>query len=277
MSTTVGINQQVLRDAAYDADDDLRTRREFHVKYSQSKENFHEWVIDQLPLTPTQTLLDVGTGPGDFPRLLRSKGHEGRIVAADLSEGMIQTAHTTEPNEAWVIADVQYLPFPDRYFNGVMARHMLYHVPDIDKAVRELARTVKADGWALAVTNSRDNMTVIFEVWDSIEHPAIETAPSIAALFPLEEAASYFEPYFDDVQTIWLEDAILLPSVEPLKAYLYSGRHLRMMPNHTDEDWAQVKAAMSARADEIWVERAVDGILTIPKRSGLVIAMGVKE
>jgi ubiquinone/menaquinone biosynthesis C-methylase UbiE len=186
MNSSLGTNQSVLRYAAYDADDDLRIRREFHEKYSRLKGNFHEWVAAQLPLRPTDRVLDVGTGPGDFPQMLYRLGHQGFVVGMDLSEGMIKTAKGSAPWQAWLVSDAQQLPFPDNSFDGTMARHMLYHVPDIDKAVREMARVTVEGGWTMAVTNARDNMTMIFDIWDAVEHPAVMQADPISALFPLE-------------------------------------------------------------------------------------------
>lgn len=270
-STPLGTNQAVLRYAAYDADDDLRIRREFHEKYSRMKGNFHEWVIAQMPMHPTDRLLDVGTGPGDFPHLLRRQGHQGDVVGMDLSEGMARTAQAKEPSHSWLVADAQQLPFADGTFNGTMARHMLYHVPDIDRAVEEMARVTQVGGWAAAVTNGLDNMAMVYQVWDSINHPAVVVVSSISSRFPLETAADYFTPYFSDVQTIVQDDAVMLPTPEPLVYYLFSGRHLLMKPNHTEQEWQEVQTKLVEGAEALWEKEAVDGVLTISKRVGVVV------
>ena len=51
------------------------------------------------------------------------------------------------------VCDVQALPFKDDAFDVVIANHMLYHVPDPDRGVAELARVVHRDGVVLAATN----------------------------------------------------------------------------------------------------------------------------
>lgn len=268
---SLGTNQTILRYAAYDADDDLRVRREFHEKYSLMQGNFHEWVVSQLPIQPKDTILDVGTGPGDFPQLLRRLGHQGVVIGMDLSEGMAKTAQKSDPAQGWLVADAQQLPFPDGTFNGTMARHMLYHVPDIDRAVQEMARVTAMDGWAIAVTNGRDNMTLIFDIWDAIEHPDVAQTEAISARFPLEGAAEFFTPYFANVQTIMRDDAVSLPTIEPLIHYLFSGRHLRMKQDHTEQAWAEVQTLLIEKAEAVWGKEAVNGILTISKRMGLVV------
>jgi ubiquinone/menaquinone biosynthesis C-methylase UbiE len=267
----LGTNQAVLRYAAYDADDDLRVRREFHENYSRMKGNFHEWVIRQMPIRPMDHLLDVGTGPGDFPQLLRRLGHEGVVVGMDLSEGMARTAKASDPTHSWLVADAQHLPFADGTFNGTMARHMLYHVPDIDRAVQEMARVTTVGGWTAAVTNGRDNMTMVYQLWDAIDHPAVVPVASISARFPIETAADYFTPYFADVQTIVQDDAVILPTVEPLVYYLFSGRHLLMKPEHTETEWQEVQTLLVEAAEALWTSEVADGVLTISKRVGLVV------
>ena len=54
-----------------------------------------------------------------------------------------------------VVGDVQELPFADGIFDCAVAAWMLYHVPDLDRALRELARVLRPGGRLVAVTNSR--------------------------------------------------------------------------------------------------------------------------
>lgn len=265
-------DRATLREAAYDADDDLRVRREVHVQYSEQRGDFHEWVLSHLPRHPHDALLDVGTGPGDFPRLLRARGHTGLLIGCDLSEGMMQTAQAAAPALTWLVADAQALPFADASFHGVMARHMLYHVPDIPRAVAELARVTKPGGWLAAVTNSATSMEAIFTLWNEIEHTLAPKQENINRRFSLEKGGEFLAPHFGLVVTHVREDALLLPSVEPLQAYLASGRHLLMAPTHTEADWQVVRAQLFEGAERLWQREARDGLLRLPKSSGLILA-----
>ena len=42
--------------------------------------------------------------------------------------------------------DIQDIPFPDHCFDVVIANHMLYHVPDLTKAISEVHRVLRTDG-----------------------------------------------------------------------------------------------------------------------------------
>ena len=50
-------------------------------------------------------------------------------------------------------ADVQQLPFGDAQFDVVAAMWMLYHVPDLDRALAEIRRVLRPGGLFVAVTN----------------------------------------------------------------------------------------------------------------------------
>lgn len=58
------------------------------------------------------------------------------------------------------VGDVQSLPFADGAFDVATANFMLYHVPDIDRALGELARVAPH---LVATTNGIHHMQ---EVWD---------------------------------------------------------------------------------------------------------------
>lgn len=48
--------------------------------------------------------------------------------------------------------DITDIPFEDGSFDFAIANHMLYHVPDLDKAIGEVHRVLKPDGVFYATT-----------------------------------------------------------------------------------------------------------------------------
>ncbi len=60
--------------------------------------------------------------------------------------------------------DVQDLPFSDSSFDVVVANHMLYHVPDPERALTEVARVLAPDGVLLAATNGHGHTQEIDEL-----------------------------------------------------------------------------------------------------------------
>jgi SAM-dependent methyltransferase len=114
------------------------------------------WVLDLAGVTDggSQSILDVGCGNGAYERALVKRGHRGLRVALDLSAGMLPLVE----DASRVLADVQNLPIATGCFDLVLAPHMLYHVPDIEAAAREIRRVLHPEGVFVAVTNSVSNL-----------------------------------------------------------------------------------------------------------------------
>jgi SAM-dependent methyltransferase len=106
-------------------------------------------------------LLEVGCGWGELADwVARETGAE--VVAVDLSERMVELARERGVDAR--IADVQALPFADGEFDCAVAAWMLYHVPDLDRGIAELARVLRPGGRLVAVTNSRFHLIELREL-----------------------------------------------------------------------------------------------------------------
>jgi SAM-dependent methyltransferase len=74
------------------------------------------------------------------------------------------------PNYADHVVDIMHINFPDNAFDYIICSHVLAHVPDERKAVREMYRVLKPGGTALIMTLiDRDNpkTTVIGAILDA--------------------------------------------------------------------------------------------------------------
>ncbi len=138
-------------EASYRTDVNLRIRQETHAKFTIGQP-LEDLVDSALKLEPHESLLDIGTANGAFPIRLSQK-HIGRLVGLDFSSGMIALAQAQNANVEFLEADAMKLPFGDQSFDVVTARHMLYHVPNIEKALLEVKRVLKPNGRFLALTN----------------------------------------------------------------------------------------------------------------------------
>jgi SAM-dependent methyltransferase len=104
-------------------------------------------------------LLDAGCGPGEFA------ARAGRILGCNVI-GVDQSARMVELTRARgveaVVGDVQDLPFRDREFDAVSASWMLYHLPDLDRGLAEIARVLRPGGRFVALHNSELHL---HELW----------------------------------------------------------------------------------------------------------------
>jgi Methyltransferase domain len=90
---------------------------------------------DEL-LAGTRSLLHFAPEPGLEAHLRARPGL--RYVTADI-----------EPGQAMERADITALHYPDGSFDAVLCSHVLEHVEDDGRALRELRRVLAPGGWAL--------------------------------------------------------------------------------------------------------------------------------
>ncbi|EHP89178.1 class I SAM-dependent methyltransferase [Methanotorris formicicus] len=98
-------------------------------------------------------ILDVGTGTGFLAILLAELGHE--VVGIDLSEKMLERAREKADKKGldieFMIADAENLPFDDGEFDVVVNRHLLWTLPNPQKAINEWSRVVRPRGKVVAI------------------------------------------------------------------------------------------------------------------------------
>jgi len=118
----------------------------------------------QFPICSDDRVLDLGCGFGRHAFEAARRG--GNVVAVDRSADELQQVNAlfaamraageipAGTITRAVRADLLALPFPDDYFDVVMASEVLEHIPDDDRAMAEIARVVRPGG-RVAVTVPR--------------------------------------------------------------------------------------------------------------------------
>jgi ubiquinone/menaquinone biosynthesis C-methylase UbiE len=96
-------------------------------------------------------ILEVGCGTGQFAKSVMEAMPECDYLATDESAAML--AATKRLGVATRQAEATQLPFMAETFDGVVAAWMLYHVPDLDRALREMRRVLRPGGQLAVATN----------------------------------------------------------------------------------------------------------------------------
>jgi len=106
-------------------------------------------------------VLDLGCGAGRHLVFLAKEGFEvfgldSSPVALELSRERLAEEGLTARVEL-VQADMTRIPYPDGFFDGVIAIAAIYHgtLDQIRQAVREIHRVLKPGGWALIEFKSK--------------------------------------------------------------------------------------------------------------------------
>lgn len=109
---------------------------------------YHDWWSRQMLklIHPYGRILDNGCGPGHFAaKWLKGKD----VIGLDIAEEMVKYAKTRMDNV--VQGDSQELPFEDESFDTIFARGLIHHLPEPEKGVSEMYRTLKPGGRVLFV------------------------------------------------------------------------------------------------------------------------------
>lgn len=110
----------------------------------------HVWrasAVRELDLKPGDAALDVCCGTGDFlVPLRRSVGPSGRTLGIDYCAPMLEIASKKLPGAHLALGDACRLPVASGRFDGVTVGWGLRNVPDLEAALREIARVLKPGG-----------------------------------------------------------------------------------------------------------------------------------
>ncbi len=239
----------------------LDARAALHKRFSTNCEGWSPWVLRHIDLAETADILDIGCGTGALWKTNRDRIPGGwRIMMADFSEGMLERAKEELAAEGrrfdFVIADIQDLPFADRSFDGVVANHMLYHVPDLGRALAECHRVLKPGGSFYASTNGALNM---YELWELV-HTFIGDGwanPHSLLSFRVDNGASFLERYFTEVRFFGFEDHLRVTAVDALIDYFLSSETLSRPVRLRKEDFRRYLEARILRDGSIEIRKDV--------------------
>ena len=218
-------DRDYLRTDQYADATNLNARASLHQRFSTNAHPWHRWVFDQFDLQARCHVLDLGSGPGDLWLENRDRIPRGwAIVLADLSPAMLHKARprlaSRDARFAYRVVDAQSIPYPDGTFHQVVANHMLYHVPNRERALCEIHRVLRPGGQLYAATNGLHHMKELRELLTSTCRD-FET-PQVATQFGLENGTEQLSQCFDRVGLYRQQNELVVTEAEPLLAYARS-------------------------------------------------------
>ncbi len=286
-------DKQQVRDNLYGDPAKFNARADLQTRFHTNPVPVTDWELGLVELSGVRRALDVGCGTGVFllPLARKLAPQGARAVGLDLAEGTLGVARARVAAEGLpvecLIGDVEALPFDDRTFDLVLANYMLYHVPDLDRAIAELRRVLRPGGTLLAATNGERHMRELWEIaYQAFVRVGIAPA-TIATLmtrgrdagamsFRLENGGESLGRHFAEVRLERYPDELRVTEVEPLLAYFTSLWSLDLMIAAiapTAADPAALRAGVEDAFRAIARERiATEGAVRIHKDTGAFVA-----
>ncbi|AKB78892.1 ubiquinone/menaquinone biosynthesis methyltransferase [Methanosarcina horonobensis HB-1 = JCM 15518] len=124
----------------------------YHGHGVKSEEEAAAWKALFRQVIPGEelTVLDVGCGTGEMSRMLADMGHE--VTGIDLSEKMLAVAKSKAPGSIeFRIGDAENLPFDKGKFDAVVTRHVLWTLPNPEKALESWRNVLKPGGKVVVI------------------------------------------------------------------------------------------------------------------------------
>ena len=245
----------------YSTPDKLNIRISIHKKYSSNKQGFGNWIYTNYRIEEGMKVLELGCRTGEMWMGQDAMiGRCSRLILTDMSEGMIATAKENlkaYDGIEYRTVDIQDIPFDDNEFDVVIANMMLYHVPDLERGLKEVARVLKSGGTFYCATYGENGITEYVDL-------LFDDFPISGAYnynFTLQNGKSKLEDYFGDVEKRLYEDSLEVTNVDDLIDYIYS------LPSYSD-----VQDYPRDTLRPVLEKNMRDGVLHIPKDYGMFIA-----
>ncbi|MGB9483173.1 MAG: class I SAM-dependent methyltransferase [Candidatus Dormiibacterota bacterium] len=191
-----------------------------------------EWTVALSAIAETRPdrVLDAGCGTGEFAALIPAPG----LVCVDSSPPAVAAARAHGLDAK--LAKIEELPFPDGEFDVVTWNWTLYHLPDRDRGITELARVLRPAGRFVGIYNFPDHLQEVWRAtgvtWDAAGFDAEAGRAQLSAHFAkVRQEETHGEAVWDDPRSLqtYLDAYLELagPLVAPRHPYPFrSQRHV---------------------------------------------------
>jgi ubiquinone/menaquinone biosynthesis C-methylase UbiE len=248
----------------YRDDTGLLIRKKLHENYSVNKQGFGNWLFKIIELPSKKgKILELGSGNGDFWRKnIQELNEFTTLTLSDFSGGMVETMKKKFKNSNVDIhqIDIQDIPFENDSFDVIIGNAMLYHIPKIDEALKEVHRVLKPCGKFYSSTFGENGLSDFIS--ESLEKIGIEVSKESNYTFTLQNGSERLINYFNDVKRLDYLDKLIITDVQDLVDYIFS---MTSMNGLTDENREKIRD---------YFEEIINakGVIEIPKEYGSFVS-----
>lgn len=191
----------------------LSRRISAYSAYSENRIDFHDWVMEKVPCGSYDVIIDAGAGSGLFLSKIVERTRPRVALATDIEMNMISEARRISYAAPvnFFQSDIQQLPVPDRSVDLIFASHIINYT-DVRKALKELRRVLKDDGYLVSTANSRYSMLEFQKLHGKVIGAGTPVRRNHA--FTTESGNIYLSEVFESTESYMFTNTINFPSEE---------------------------------------------------------------
>lgn len=201
---------------------DIRMR--LHDKYSMNPVSWFHWLFSFYKIEENSQVLEIGCGNGQLWKDNQEyiKGH---IVLSDVSQGMVHDARENLSQVScmqYQCFDCLHIPYPDEYFDVVIANHVLFYLKDLSKALSEIQRVLKPHGFLYCSTYGSQHMKEITDLVKEYNPKIVLSNRQLYDVFGLDNGLDILKKYFSKVEKKCYDDHLEVDNMDDIANYILS-------------------------------------------------------
>ncbi|MCU0474893.1 MAG: class I SAM-dependent methyltransferase [Anaerolineae bacterium] len=259
----------------YETDRSIRDLYEAREQFAHPRMDFAGWALRGLRWRGDERVLDVGCGYGAYYDRLSQAHPNIDYFGLDQSLGML-AHHAAAGHGRLLVGDATHLPFPDDSFDVVMANHMLYHLPDLDSAMREIKRVLKPEGVLMATTHSNQTIPEIrmlirraIIILTRANPSSVRPPTTVSDLFSLESGTRVLSRHFYGVCRFEIPSTLIFHTEADFLSYLAQLRDLLELSLPVDVTWEGIMEVLRDQVAQFIYQL---GDMQVSRLAGVLIA-----
>jgi len=207
----------------YKSDKNLNIRSNLH-SYNINKIDWDKWCFNQISFPRNAKILELGCGTGKlWFKNKESIDKNLDITLSDFSKSMLKIAKDklkdVDYDFKYEEINVENIPYKDESFDIVIAEHMIYFAPDIEKALSEIKRVLIHGGILYVSANSSETMAELNKLAEKFDSSLGIDNNGYSTRFELENGDAILKRYFKKVEVEILEGKIIVDDAKAVVSY----------------------------------------------------------
>ncbi|MGQ0776296.1 MAG: class I SAM-dependent methyltransferase [Pseudonocardiales bacterium] len=194
---------------------------------------------------------DIGCGRGTTTWQLAARLVPARIIAVDQSQALLDTVaerlgHTVET----VCADFHHLPLPESSIDVAVAAFCLYHSPQPERVVAQIARCLGSGGRAVLATKSADSYHEIDQlITETGLDPHAAMRPSLYEAFHGDTASDIVATALQVEQVLHQQHIFRFTGLDQLATYVATSPKYHL-PEHLTGETSRLANELRRRTSD---------------------------